>query len=97
MKKVCFHTCCITNTAISDYAATVVWCGKLVYWLVKLNTYDQCYHYQSNKIKIEKLFAKSDQKYQNIFTTDGSYLRMFLITKHISKLISECLLVSYGL
>ena len=92
-----FHTCWLTNTAISKNVLTVVLCGKLVYWLVKSNTYDQFYDYESNKIKIEKLFAKSDQKYQSIFTTDGSYLRMFLLTKHILKLISECLLVSYDL
>ena len=62
MKKVCFHTIWVTNIAISDYALTVVLCGKLVYWLVKSNTYGQFYDYESNKIKIEKLFAKSDQK-----------------------------------
>ena len=83
MKKVCFHTIWVTNIAISDYAVTVFLCGKLFYWLVKSNTYDQFYDYESNKIKIEKLFAKSDQKYQSIFTTDSSYLRMFLLTKHI--------------
>ena len=57
-----FHTCWLTNTAISKNVLTVVLCGKLVYWLVKSNTYDQFYDYESNKIKIEKLFAKSDQK-----------------------------------
>ena len=57
-----FHTCWLTNTAISENALTVVLCGKLVYWLVKSNTYGQFYDYESNKIKIEKLFAKSDQK-----------------------------------
>ena len=95
--KVLFHINCVTKTAISEYGVTVVLCGKLVYWLVRFNTYDQCYDYQLNKIKTENLFAKSDLKYQSIFTTDSTYLRMFPSTKHILKLISNCLLVSYGL
>ena len=42
------------------------------------------------------MFAKNALKNQRNFTTDGTYLWVFLFTKHFLKLISECLLVSYS-
>ena len=51
-EKVRFHTNCVSKTGISEYAVTVLLCGKLVYWLVEFNKHDQCYNYLSNKIKI---------------------------------------------
>ena len=63
---------------------------------VKFNKYDK-YDYKPIKIKIEKLFAKFDLKYRRVFRTDGTYLRMFPIVKHNSKLVSKWLLLSYSL
>ena len=40
------------------------------------------------------MFAKFALKNQRIFTADGTYLWMFLFSKHFLKLISECLMVS---
>ena len=42
------------------------------------------------------MFAKFALKNQRIFTADGTYLWMFLFSKHFLKLISECLMVSYS-
>ena len=42
------------------------------------------------------MFAKFAHKNQKNFTTDDTYLRMFLFSKIFLKLISECLLVSYS-
>ena len=47
-------------------------------------------------MQIEKVVPKFTLKNQRNFTTDGTYLWMFLFSKHFSKLISECLLVSYS-
>ena len=47
-------------------------------------------------MQIEKIVAKFALKNQRNFTTDGTYLWMFLFSKHFLKLISECLLVSYS-
>ena len=47
-------------------------------------------------MQIEKIVAKYALKNQRNFTTDGTYLWMFLFSKHFLKLISECLLVSYS-
>ena len=58
--------------------------------------YDQCQDYLQNKLQIEIMFAKFALKNQRNFTTDDTYLRMFLFSKHFLKLISECLLVSYS-
>ena len=51
---------------------------------------------QANKMQIEKIVAKFALKNQRNFTTDGTYLWMFLFSKPFLKLISECLLVSYS-
>ena len=45
-------------------------------------------------MQIEKIVAKFALKNQSNFTTDGTYLWMFLFSKHFLKLISACLLVS---
>ena len=47
-------------------------------------------------MQIEKIVAKIALKNQRNFTTDGTYLWMFLFSRHFLKLISECLLVSYS-
>ena len=42
------------------------------------------------------MFAKFALENQRNFTADGTYLWMFLFSKHFLKLISECLMVSYS-
>ena len=47
-------------------------------------------------MQIEKIVAEYALKNQRNFATDGTYLWMFLFSKHFLKLVSECLLVSYS-
>ena len=40
MEELGFPTYWVANAGTSEYAVTVVLCGKLVYWIFKFNKYD---------------------------------------------------------